>query len=75
MDGPFLLCKIENIQYRTRGTYMVLIKDFSNDFTNPRARSVRREGAKRPMRPQFSKLGVLSEGAKRPMRCQSKNWG
>ena len=38
---------------------MVLIKDFSKDFTNPRARSARREGAKRPMRAQFSKLRVF----------------
>ena len=53
----------------------IWVKDFSKDFTNPRAPSARREGAKRPMRAQFSKLGVLREGAKRPMRSQSKNWG
>ena len=33
---PYLLFKIENIRNLTRNTFMVFIKDFCKDFTNPR---------------------------------------
>ena len=63
----FLSFKIENIRYRTRYNYMLLIKDFSKDFSNPRARS-----ARPTMRTKFSKLGVF---VKIMARANSAKWG